>query len=191
MRPTERTTLKWTIIIASISSFTATGCDRHATSNKPLVAGGAAVIDLDEVARRIGSDRTIHESITQRQSSLNQQLQQMAESYRNQIAERQRIEANQSSTEVSLATWEQQASVSLAKAKGQAKADLANHRTELVRQFRKAVKPAARKIANQRGLALIVTKNNAVIFDYSQTVDITNAVVQELLSRQPEVVTQQ
>ena len=180
------------MIVTSISFlFTFTGCERYSASSEHLVAGGAAVIDLDEVARRIGSDRAITQSITQRQSSLKQQLQQMAESYRSQISERKRLEASQSQTEVSLATWEQQASASLAKAKGQAKADLANHRTELVRQFREAVKPAARKIANQKGLALIVTKNDAVIFDYSQTADITSEVVQELLSSQREAVAPQ
>jgi len=56
-----------------------------------------------------------------------------------------------------------------------------------VSQFRADIKPIARKIAGSRGLSLIVTKNDSVVYDYTDSVDITGAVVQELLSQRSRI----
>jgi len=56
---------------------------------------------------------------------------------------------------------------------------------QLVNQFRDRIKPAARRVAQERGLSVIVTKNDGFVFDYVSTADITDAVVDELLATAP------
>ena len=57
---------------------------------------------------------------------------------------------------------------------------------QLVQKFRDQIKPVARRVAQQRGLSVIVTKNDSVIYDFTATADITSAVVDELLAAAPQ-----
>ncbi|HEX6962563.1 MAG TPA: OmpH family outer membrane protein, partial [Lacipirellula sp.] len=68
------------------------------------------------------------------------------------------------------------------KVKQQAELDLQRHRVQLIAQFREEIKPAARRVAQARGLSVIVTKNDSFLYDFSQSVDITDAVVADLLA---------
>jgi Skp family chaperone for outer membrane proteins len=161
----------------------ALGCNRQpAASEKPPV-GAVAVIDLDAIAQRLGSDKQIAEAITQRQTSLSQQLVDLAKSYSKQIEEQKKTLAQaEEQNKVTLATWQQQASANLAKVKQQAEADLQRHRAQLIASFREEIKPAARRVAQSRGMSVIVTKNDSVLYDFSPAADITDAVVADLLA---------
>lgn len=164
------------------------GDDRQAAGP----AGAVAVIDLDEIARRLGSDKQIASAINQRHSALSQQLVNLAKSYSAQIeAEKAKlagVDAQQS--EVTVASWQQQASAKLNEVKQQAAADLEKTRLALMNEFRDHIKPAARRVAQSRGLSVIVTKNESVIFDYVAGADITDGVVDDLMaSAQTPVVT--
>jgi Skp family chaperone for outer membrane proteins len=151
-------------------------------------SGAVAVIDLDEIARRLGSDRKIAGSIAQTQSALSQQLVDLAKSYSAQIAEQKSklaAEEGQQADEVTVASWQKQANANLNQVKQQAQVALANHRVQLLQQFRDQIKPAARRVAQARGLNVIVTKNDSVVFDFTSAADITDAVVDELLASAP------
>jgi Skp family chaperone for outer membrane proteins len=151
-------------------------------------SGGVAVIDLDLVAARLGSDRLMAESITRRQATLSQQLAALANSYREQIAEKKNsAPPAPQKDEVTLATFEQQASQSLGIEKQKAEAQLSAHRAQLVQQFRDQIRPVARKVALERGLSVIVTKNDSVVFDYPGAVDITESVIASFATPAPSV----
>lgn len=159
----------------------AVGCDMTHGS-RDVRATGVAVIDLDEIARRLGSDKQIAQSVAQRQSTLYQQLVQLAKSYNDQITTRKQTAAKEQTPpeRVTLAAFEQEAEAKLTQAKQQAAQNLSAHQAQLVKQFRDQIRPAARRIANERGMSVIVTKNDSVVYDFSQTVDITEAVIAEL-----------
>jgi Skp family chaperone for outer membrane proteins len=147
--------------------------------------GSVAVIDLDDIARRLGSDKQMADSINQRQSALRQQLVDLSKRYSEQIAERKKTQpaaAQAEKGEVTLAAFEQQANASFNQMKQRAEVDLQSHRAQLIAQFRDQIKPAARRVAQARGLSVIVTKNDTVVFDYTGASDITDAVVEELLA---------
>ncbi len=171
------------LAVAAPFALATAGCNRQSDISEPSV-GAVAVIDLDAIAQRLGSDKQIAESITQKKSSLSQQLVELAKSYNQQIAERQKTlgETPPDQSKVTLANWQQQASESLSKIKQQAELDLQRHRAELVAQFREEIKPAARRVAQARGLSVIVTKNDSVLYDFSPAANITDAVVAELLA---------
>lgn len=174
-------------LLASLVAMGGAGCGWQSPGAPAAASGTVAVIDLDEIARRLGSDRQIAEAVTQRQTALSQQLVDLAKSYSTQIAEQKaKLAAAEGQTaEVTVASWEKQASANLTQVKHRAEADLANHRAQLVQKFRDQIKPVARRVAQQRGLSVIVTRNDSVVYDFSSNADITDAVVDELLAAAP------
>jgi Skp family chaperone for outer membrane proteins len=160
------------------------GCNRHAASPAPSAVGAVAIIDLDEIARRLGSDKQIVDSISKRQISLSQQLTDLAKSYSQQIEEQKKklAGAGQDKPEVTVANYEQQANANLNKVKQQAELQLQQHRAQLVAQFREEIKPVARRIAQSRGLSVIVTRHANVLCDFAPAADITEPVIAELLA---------
>lgn len=160
------------------------GCNRSASVGDTQASGAVAVIDLDAIAQRLGSDKQIVEAITKRQTSLSQQLVDLAKSYNEQIAEKQKTlaETSQDQSEVTVASWQKQANANLTKVKRQAEADLQRHQAQLVAQFREQIKPTARRVAQKRGLSVIVTKNDNVLYDFSPKADITDEVIADLIS---------
>ena len=168
-------------LAALVALVALAGCDWQSKQPGPS-AGAVAVIDLDAIAQRLGSDKQMAESINQRQTALNQQLVELAKNYNAQLAERQKaLEANHGQEGgVTLASWQQQANANLSQVKKRAAQDLQSHRMQLVTQFRERIKPAARRVAEGRGLSVIVTKNDSVVFDFTGTADITQEVISEL-----------
>jgi Skp family chaperone for outer membrane proteins len=160
------------------------GCGQRGDDRQASAPGAVAVIDLDEIARRLGSDKQIASAINQRHSALSQQLLTLAKSYNEQIeAEKAKLAAaNDQESEVTVASWQQQATAKLNEVKQQAAADLEKTRLALFDEFRDHIKPAARRVAQARGLSVIVTKNESVVFDYVSTADITDGVVDELMA---------
>jgi Skp family chaperone for outer membrane proteins len=175
------------VAVACASLGTVGGCNRQSGVVEKPSLGAVAVIDMDAIAQSLGSDKQIVESITKRQSSLSQQLVDLAKSYSQQIEEQKKklAEAPPEQGDITLANWQQQANASLNKVKQQAELDLQRHRAQLVAQFRDEIKPVARRVAQSRGLSVIVTKNDNVLYDFSPAADITDAVVAELLARTP------
>lgn len=179
-----RVTGRW-MAIASLGLGLAVGCNQSASTSVPQ--GAVAVIDLDAIASRLGSDKQIVDSLAQRQSSLSQQLVDLAKSYSQQIEEKKKTltEAPPEQADVTVASWQKQANANLNKVKQQAEADLKKHQATLVAQFREQIKPVARRVAQKRGLTVIVTRNDNVLYDVAPGADITDEVIADLIAASP------
>lgn len=179
-----RVTGRW-MAIAWLGLGLTAGCNQGASTSVPQ--GAVAVIDLDAIASRLGSDKQIVDSIAQRQTSLSQQLVDLAKSYNQQIEEKKKTltEAPPEQADVTVASWQKQANANLNKVKQQAEADLKKHQAQLVAQFREQIKPVARRVAQKRGLSVIVTKNDNVLYDVAPGADITDEVIADLIAASP------
>ena len=179
-----RVTGRW-MAIAWLGLGLAAGCNQSASTSVPQ--GAVAVIDLDAIAARLGSDKQIVDSIAQRQTSLSQQLVDLAKSYNQQIEDKKKTltEAPSEQADVTVASWQKQANANLNKVKQQAEADLKKHQATLIAQFREQIKPVARRVAQKRGLSVIVTKNDNVLYDVAPGADITEEVIADLIAASP------
>lgn len=177
---------RWTAAAVLGLGFAA-GCNQSTGVVEQQTAGAVAVIDLDAIAQRLGSDKQIVDSIAQRQSSLSQQLVDLAKSYNEQIADKKKTlgETTPEQAEVTVASWQKQANANLSKVKQQAEADLKKHQAQLIAQFREQIKPVARRVAQKRGLSVIVTRNDNVLYDVAPGADITEEVMNDLLAASP------
>ncbi len=173
----------------------ATGCYQSPNlgSQAPTADAGIAIIDLDEIARQLGSDKQIVSAIKQRQAALNTKLTELAQSYSDELnKQKEAIEAKSQDSAVQLASYQQQVNQSFSTAKAQAQQNLSQHRSQLVQQFKDAVRPAARRVAERRGFNVIVTKQDSLLYEYDADHDITDEVIQVLrASSTPKTASQQ
>lgn len=177
---------RW-MTVAGLGLGLMAGCSRTAGVAELPATGAVAVIDLDAIAARLGSDRQIVDSIAKRQTSLSQQLVDLAKTYNEQIAEKKKNlgETTAEQAEVTVASWQKQANANLNKVKQQAEVDLKQHQSQLIAQFREQIKPVARRVAQKRGLTVIVTRNDNVLYDVSPGADITEEVIADLVAASP------
>ena len=175
------------VIALACSALLSIGCNNIEQTAPPTAAAkpsaGIAIIDLDEVARQLGSDKKIVNAIKQRESALNTKLVELAQNYTSEFKkQKEAIEAQAQNQEgeVQLATYKQQVNQNFKTARAQAQQNLSQHRQKLIGQFREAVRPTARKVAQQRGLSVIVTQQDSLLYDFDPECDITDDVVKAL-----------
>lgn len=151
------------------------------------LSGGVAVIDLDEVARLLGRELTIKQSLTAHETSLNQQLETLRVSYANQLNQRkQELPEQPADGELAqVQAFEQQAVKQIQQARQQAQNDLLTQKNNLISAFREEVKPIASRVASTKGLSLVVSKNDTFLFAFDSAVDITKEVVAQMQATAP------
>jgi len=181
-----RFTLLGLVVLAV--SFNLTGCgSKNQQSDSGSDTGDVAVIDLDKVAKELGRDAQMVNSLQQRQETLNQKLLAVQTSFRNQIAEQKRKVGDEPIREEAqhLLRMQQQANIQLNQERQKAQTNLGYHKAQLITSFRDDVRPVALQVAAEKGLDLIVTKNDNVIFAHHQEIDITDEVVSRLSAVSP------
>jgi Skp family chaperone for outer membrane proteins len=158
------------------------GADATSERAADLPTGGVAVIDLDEVARRLGREGAIKQSLVAHETSLNQQLETLRVSYANQLQQRKE-ELPEQPARGDLAqvnAFEQQAVNRIQQARQHAQKDLLSQKRDLINAFREEVKPIASRVAATKGLNLVVSKNDTFLFAFDSAVDITQEVVAKM-----------
>lgn len=160
----------------------------------PRQLSGVAVVDLDGVARQLGVDIALEKQITDQRFSLDQQLQALQASARQQLQQKaEELKAQRakdgsplepSEFKRQLVEVEKNLNVQLAQAQQLARNKLAVYRNGLLQDFRNRVAPVAQKAASQRGLHVVITKNDSVLVAFDQAHDVTEAVAAELNKQQ-------
>ena len=145
-------------------------------------SGGVAVVDLDVIAEQVGADAEIAQALKAREVQLNSQLKTIKTNYLQQFEQRKTLygESPSDAQSKQLVTIGQQINLNLANAQRQAAGQLTNHRSELVMKFRKRVGPVAQQIAKERGLSIVVPKNDGWLLAVDDTVNITDEVATSL-----------
>lgn len=183
----ELLTMRRTLFLLALCCLPlASACNQAASNGSASPAkaasGGVAVIDLDEVARLLGRETAIKQSLTAREANLNQQLETMRVSYANQLRQRkQELTPEPASNELAqLQSFEQKAVAHIQQAQRQAQQDLDGQKRALINTFRDEVKPIASQVAATKGLSIVVSKNDTFLFAFDSAVDITQEVAERM-----------
>jgi len=164
-----------------------TGCfDGEQQAEQDATPGSAvAVIDLDEVAKRLGRTKQMETELTGQQEKLNENLVALQQELRTQLTQKQ-AELGEAPTEEDqqrLMQLQQQAGNQVNQAIEEAKRKLAEARQDQVSRFREEVKPHAQAAARGIGATVILTRNDNMLFHHHANVDITDAVVARMIDR--------
>ncbi len=143
-------------------------------------AGGSAVVILNvsEVARATGEDAIIRQRAEAGQQEVILQLQQLAQELEaNLAAEEEKAGIAPSEADARrLLQLEQDARQQVGQAQQQAQAQVQQLQADLVMEFRDALLPIARRLAEERGASLVLTQDGNV-FWAADGVDITADVI--------------
>jgi Skp family chaperone for outer membrane proteins len=153
--------------------------------------GGVAVIDIEAVAKQLGADATLGKQIKDAETSLNSQLGSLQASLRKQYEDKSKEllapqdnrglpPADTTAAKRQLAEIEKNLNQQLLQAQQTARNKFIAYRSSLFQSFRGEVVPFAKKIAEQHGCGVVLTKNDAVLLAFEESHDITAAVVEEL-----------
>lgn len=145
----------------------------------PAVAqqGGVAILDIDEVARKLGVEEKVRVELLGMQNNLNADLQRTQETMQkqmSQVEESAGAEPTEEQRRQIIAT-NQQLNEEFNRLKAQAQNTLAQERVRMINDFRNRLEPIALKAAQERGLDVVLMKVTPPVFVYANAVDITQA----------------
>ncbi len=171
-----------------LSAIGFAGCDKPAApvATAPTNSG-VAIIDLDEVAARLGQDVKMAEEIKARENMLNKQLMALEKSLQQQVDAKQQEIGKDATDEQKkqLIQMAQQANVQMQNARVKVTKELTQHRSDVINRFRASTKPHAEKAAREKGMGIVVTRNENVIFTHLPNVEITDDVVAQMSAATP------
>jgi len=166
--------IKLTFLMISMSLIVA--CNQQAPSNS------VAVLDLVKVSDETGNAEKIQSELAKIRGRLQQDLQSVQMNLQKNFQDNQ-AKIGKTPTEEQRAQLGQMladAQNKLKFAQNSAATELKNKREELVIKLRETVRPVANRIAHEKGMTVILIKNENLILGYDEKADITEAVIAEL-----------
>jgi len=145
-------------------------------------ANSVAVIDLEEIALRLGRKEALQKSLIAKEEELGQQLTNLRGSLQEKV-EKRKAEIGEKPTPEQAKELEGLAgnlNQELQSARAAAQETLQNERATQVQTFRTEVLPVATDVARERGLKTILLKTEAVVFAWTPESDITEEVIKRM-----------
>jgi len=150
-----------------------------------------AVVDLNEVARRLGRLGEIGDELKAKGKVLNDELSALSETLKEDLDTRIEgvgEEPAEDATDEEKKEYAQKVleirreiNVQFQQKRQEAQRTLNDLEQRRITAFREKVRPVAKKIATSRGLTLVVPKNDNLTFVYAVDIDITEEVIEELV----------
>lgn len=176
------------VVVLAAGALFSVGCgSQFGGSSASNTKGGLAVIDLDVVGKSIGRTQEMNDALNVRKSALDQALQRGQADMKRQITDK-KDEFGENATDEQkqqLAQMERNANAQLVQAARKAQAQLEEERQRMIAQFRAEVRPVAQQVASERGLGVVIPKNEGFLLSVDPGVDITADVVKAYGSKKP------
>lgn len=166
--------IKLLILFVSLTAITA--CNQQAPSST------IGIISLGKISDETGNAEKIKSELEKIRTRLQQELQSVQMNLQKSFQENQDKIGKTPTDEqrMQLGKMLADAQNKLKMAQTSAAIELKNKREELVIQLRDTVRPLANKIAKQRGMSIVIIKNDNLLLGYDKKVDITDAVIIEM-----------
>ncbi len=180
------------VVMLAAGALFSVGCgSQFGGSSASSTKGGLAVIDLDVVGKSIGRTQEMNDALNVRKSALDQALQRGQADLKRQLTDK-KDEFGESATDeqkLQLAQMERNANNQLVQAARKAQAQLEDERQRMIAQFRAEVRPVAQQVAAERGLGVVIPKNEGFLLSVDPGVDITADVVKAYGTKKPTAPT--
>jgi Skp family chaperone for outer membrane proteins len=140
--------------------------------------GGVGVVDLTMVAKRTRRDVEMTEAVEERRATLNKKLLTLQNSLR-RLYEQKKEGFGDDPTDDQLAELkasEDRMERELLEVKRKSELELSSFHQTLVDQFREQTKPILREVAAERGLSIVIPKNEGLLLTVDPKVEITEEV---------------
>lgn len=175
----------WVVVVALVSA-----CDRQLPPTPPPPSGLVAVIDLDRVARAIGRDEVIAARVQSYADEQSNSLNRLRDDMREQLLQVRAGFGGAPSDEQqqNLAQLTARSDLQLQQEITKARQSAEQLKVDLVLDFKQEVQPVARRVAQARGLSVVLIQQNGMLYIDPDT-DISDAVIDELQRLDPSTET--
>ena len=172
------------LLLCTALAIVATGCERPAAQASSAPNGTVAILDLDAVAKRLGRDVAIADQIKAEGETLASQLAKTKTELQSQLDSSAQALGDKPSDadKQKLVELGQSLNARLQSKQQEARQELSQKQLSLIQQFREEVKPIAQKIAAGKGMNTVLLRSDIVVLSADPSVDITDAVVAEMIS---------
>ena len=145
-------------------------------------AASVAVVDLDEVAKRTGRSEKLNVAIKEREIVLNREFEAGRAAMESQIAAKvtEFGDAPSDEQKAQLQAMRQESTRQLLMAQQQANNQLTQLRSELIGEFRSEIQPVVQRVAAEKQISLVLTKNDTVVLTFDPLIDITETIADRL-----------
>lgn len=164
------------------------GCGFSGSSSSTSASrGGLAVVDLDKVAAETGKSLEMKEAYTVQENSVRQALLSLQskanaelQAKKEQIGEEPKEEEQRELGQMTL-----NARNNLAQIQNTAGVKLNEYKQGQIAKFRTELKPILQEVAAQRGLSIVIPKNDGLLLSVDPGVDITDDVIKAYQAKRP------
>ena len=172
------------LLLCTALAIVATGCERPSTQTPSAPNGTVAILDLDAVAKRLGRDVAIADQLKAEGETLASQLTKEKTELQSQLDPSAQALGDKPSDadKQKLVEFGQSLNARLQSKQQEARQELSQKQVSLIQQFREEVKPIAQKIAAGKGMNTVLLRSDIVVLSADPSVDITDAVVAEMIS---------
>jgi Skp family chaperone for outer membrane proteins len=172
------------LFLCAALAIVATGCERPAAQAPSAPNGTVAILDLDAVAKRLGRDVAIADQLKAESETLASQLTKTKTELQSQLDSSAQALGDKPSDadKQKLVELGQSLNARLQSKQQEARQELSQKQVSLIQQFREEVKPVAQKIAAGKGMNTVLLRSDIVVLSADPSVDITDAVVAEMIS---------
>lgn len=158
------------------------GCGQTTNDIAEATIKSVAIVNLDAVAVRMGRDQQMSQAIQEKELELKEQLETEQATLQNQISEK-KSEIGDDPTEQQqseLQALQLESNRKFLVSKQQAQNELVQQRAQLIGEFRAEIQPAINRVAERRGITLVLSKNDALVLAFAPQIDITDAVADDM-----------
>ena len=161
-------------------------CEREVPPAPKPPSGLVAVIDLDRVARAIGRDEVIAARVQGYADEQSSSLNRLRDDLREQLAQAKAGFGDEPSDEQqqNLAQLTARSDLQLQQEITKARQSAEQLKVDLVLDFKQEVQPVARRVAQARGLSVVLIQQNGMLYVDPDS-DISDAVIDELQRLEP------
>ncbi len=166
-----------TLFICALAAIAFTSCN-------DTPPGGVALIDLDQIAKRLGRDTALVDELRNMGAELSKELETAKRTYSAEF-EKNKAQVGTKPTEADtqkLNTLLQSLNAQLQQQQQQAQQEINTRRVALVNRFREEVMPTALAVAKKRGLSIVLLRNDSLVLCAQSETDITNEVIDNLIA---------
>lgn len=165
-----------------------TGCQGQAPS-VPAPSDRIAVFDINRITEEANLMSAVQEKVKAKQAELVKELTEYKTSLLDEMrAQEAKIDSQDKDRAQKAAELQRAVEIQLIKAQRQADLALNAHRASVIGELRDLFKPIAREVAKAKGFKMVLLKNDALVFDFAEELDLTNEIMASYKAKHPESV---
>lgn len=174
-------TYRWAAAVLTAMIFVV-GCEQH--GGETAGGGKVAIVDMDRVARETGRAAAMEAEFKKRESLHFGDLEKLRQMVNAQLTNQKAKAATQPAEAEKLQQIYAEANAAMQQRQMQMGDDLERFHRELTAKFRQDVGPVAKRVAEQRGMTIVLAKDDRLL-SFDEASDISADVVAEMKQSSP------